>query len=150
MLGLDDDVSRDHHWGPRVQLFLRGLDVGDEVTRELAERLPTSFAGFSTHFGEPDEHGARLLGPAGAGPVAHRVELLTAREFFGDELGFDPVGSISATEWLATPSQTLLELTAGEVFADPIGELTAARTALAWYPHDVWLLVMAGHWRRIA
>jgi hypothetical protein len=24
------------------------------------------------------------------------------------------------------------------------------RELLAWYPNDVWLVVMAGHWRRIA
>jgi hypothetical protein len=49
-----------------------------------------------------------------------------------------------------TPTQRLLELTAGAVFADPTGELTRVRELLAWYPHDVWLLAMAGHWRRIA
>lgn len=44
----------------------------------------------------------------------------------------------------------MLEATAGEVFADPIGELTRVREGLAWYPRDIWLLVMAGHWRRIS
>ena len=150
VLGFDDDVSTDHHWGPRVQLFIRDLAPAAEVDRVLAEELPVSFAGFSTHFGEPDEHGVRLLAPARSGPVAHRVELLTVREFFGDELGFDALAPITAADWLAAPSHVLLELTAGEVFADPIGELAAARAALEWYPHDVWLVVMAGHWRRVS
>ena len=66
------------------------------------------------------------------------------------ELGFDPSDGVTTADWLLTPSQRLLAVTAGDVFADPTGELTAARNALHWCPHDVWLLVMAGYWRRIA
>ena len=66
------------------------------------------------------------------------------------ELGFDPSDGVTTADWLLTPSQRLLAVAAGDVFADPTGELTAARNALHWYPHDVWLLVMAGYWRRIA
>ena len=52
--------------------------------------------------------------------------------------------------WLTTPRQSLLEFTAGPTFRDDPGELSAARDALAWYPHDVWLYVMSGRWQRIA
>jgi hypothetical protein len=62
----------------------------------------------------------------------------------------DPLERFEIRDWLATPTQRLLEVTAGEVFADGVGELTRVRMLLEWYPHDVWLLVMAGHWRRIA
>ena len=150
VLGYDDEVSTDHHWGPRVQLFARELDAGPDVERTLAHELPVSVAGVPTHFGEPDERGVRLLAPVESGPVAHRVELTTVRDFMETELGYHPLDGMRPAHWLATPSQALLELTAGEVFADPIGELSAVRETLAWYPHDVWLLVMAGHWRRVA
>jgi hypothetical protein len=152
VLGYDDEVSRDHHWGPRVQLFVekRDLDAWPEINRTLAHELPVSFAGISTNFGEPDDHGVRLLAPLASGPIAHRVESMTVRDFAETELGYYPLDSMRPADWLATPSQALLELTAGDVFADPMGELTAVRETLAWYPHDVWLLVMAGHWRRIA
>ncbi len=67
-----------------------------------------------------------------------------------DLFGVGPLDGFSTADWLATPSQRLLEVTAGEVFADPIGELTRVRDGLEWYPRDVWLFVMAGHWRRIS
>ena len=150
VLGFDDETSADHHWGPRVQLFLRDLDPAREIETALAHELPTSFAGFSTNFGPPEESGSRLLVPVEIGPVAHRVEALTVRGYLLDLIGADPFERFTAADWLATPAERLLEVTAGDVFVDPIGELTAVRAQLAWYPHDVWLAVMAGHWRRIA
>jgi hypothetical protein len=62
----------------------------------------------------------------------------------------DPLQGFDVADWLATPTQRLLEFTSGEVFSDPVGELTQLRDKLSWYPHDVWLLVMAGQWRRVA
>jgi hypothetical protein len=35
------------------------------------------------------------------------------------------------------------------VFEDTSGEITALRERLAWYPHDVWLHVLAADWARI-
>ena len=150
VLGFDDDISTDHHWGPRVQLFVRDLAPASEIDAVLADELPVSFGGFPTNFAPPDDEGTRLLVPAERGPVAHRVDVETVNGFMLEQLGFDPLSGVETADWLVTPSQRLLSVTAGDVFADPIGELTAARDALAWYPHDVWLLVMAGHWRRVS
>jgi len=52
-------------------------------------------------------------------------------------------------DWLTVPSQTLAELTGGAVFRDDIGELTAARERLCFYPQDVWVFLMASIWKRI-
>jgi hypothetical protein len=150
VLGYDDDVSTDHHWGPRVQLFVRDADVAPEVDSALAHELPVEFGGFSTNFGPADEHGARLLVPVEHGPVAHRVEMLDLRAYLCELVGVDPLEGFAVVDWLVTPSQRLLEVTAGAVFADPIGDLTRVRELLGWYPHDVWLVVMSGHWRRVA
>jgi hypothetical protein len=151
VLGFDDEISTDHHWGPRVQLFFRDLEPADELHDLLANELPVEFGGYSTNFGPPEPGGgSRLLVPVESNPVAHLVEIGTVAGFMQEQLGFDPLSGVQAADWLVTPSQRLLSVTAGRVFADPVGELTAARQALAWYPHDVWLLVMAGHWRRIS
>ena len=151
VLGYDDDVSTDHHWGPRVQLFVRDLAPAAEVEGALADELPTEFGGFPTSFGPPDELGTRLLVPVETGPVAHRVETLLLRDYFRELVGVDPLeDGFGVVDWLVTPSQRLLEVTSGGVFADPIGDLTRVRELLAWYPHDVWLVAMAGHWRRVA
>jgi Domain of unknown function (DUF4037) len=150
VLGFDDEISTDHHWGPRVQLFLRDPAPADEIRDVLADELPPTFAGRSTNFGPPDEQGTRLLAPVSSGPVAHRVEVETVSGFMPEQLGFDPLAGVGLADWLVTPSQRFLSVTGGEVYADPIGDLSAARSAVAWYPHDVWLLMMAGHWRRIS
>lgn len=149
VLGYDDATSTDHHWGPRVQLFLADLAPAAEIERALAHELPATFGGFPTNFGPPDEIGVRVLVPVESGPVAHRVECLDLGGFLCDRLGVDPRAGCSVVDWLVTPSQRLLEVTAGDVFHDSVGELTRVRERLAFYPHDVWLLVMAGHWHRI-
>src|SRR5207237_6360337 len=46
-------------------------------------------------------------------------------------------------------SQHLRELTMGALHHDAIGELTELRERLAWYPHDVWLYLLAAGWQRI-
>ena len=43
----------------------------------------------------------------------------------------------------------MLEVTAGAVFHDGLGELTRVRDSLRWYPHEVWVWVLAAQWRRI-
>jgi hypothetical protein len=150
VLGFDDEISTDHHWGPRVQLFLRDPAPADGIRDALGDELPPTFAGYPTNFGPPDEAGARLLVPVSSGPVAHRVDVETVRGFMLEQLGFDPLEGVQVADWLVTPSQRFLSVTSGDVYADATGDLTAARNAVAWYPHDVWLLVMAGQWRRIS
>lgn len=56
---------------------------------------------------------------------------------------------MSTLDWLTTPQQLLLEATAGPVFHDDLGRLTAVRRALAWYPDDVWRWLIACQWRRL-
>jgi hypothetical protein len=150
VLGFDDTTSRDHEWGPRVQLFVRDASSKVEIEGRLAHELPASFAGFPTHFGPTEEPGTTRLAVVDAGPVAHRVEVLLLADYLQERIGVDPLTGFTVADWLVTPAQRLLEITTGDVFADAIGDLTAVRDLLAWYPHDVWLLVMAGNWRRIA
>ena len=132
------------------KLFVRELGPAEEIREALAHELPKEVAGFPTHFGPTDEEGTVAIAGVAAGPVDHRVEIFVLREYLLAELGVDPLERFDAADWLVTPSQRLLELTRGEVFDDPIGDLTRIRELLAFYPHDVWLVVMAGHWRRIA
>jgi hypothetical protein len=41
------------------------------------------------------------------------------------------------------------ELTAGAVYHDGFGALSKIREQLAWYPHDIWLYLMACTWQRV-
>jgi hypothetical protein len=150
VLGFDDEVSQDHEWGPRVQLFTDQLEDPERMQRTLADELPTTFAGFPTNFGPAEEPGIVRMTAIESGPVSHRVETFKLADYLHVRIGVDPREGFSAVDWLMTPSQQLLELTAGAVFTDQIGELTRVRELLKWYPLDVWLFVMAGHWKRVA
>ncbi|MFE2942180.1 DUF4037 domain-containing protein [Streptomyces sp. NPDC059255] len=152
VLGFDTPRSADHEWGPRLQLFLRHQDVsrhGGRVRRLLSEHLPKTFHGYPTHFAPTGDRDIRVM-RATDRPVHHRVEVTHLTAWFHDTLGFYPSSPITAEDWLATPTQLLAEVTGGAVFHDGLGELAPLRAALRWYPHDVWLHVMAGQWQRIS
>ncbi len=152
VLGYDSPRSTDHDWGPRVLLFVSARDAAtraDELDGLLGRELPSRFRGRSTGYGPPGPDGSRLPDRAGHRPVAHRVEVHDLGRWLQKALGFDPRGGIRTADWLLTPSQTLLEVTAGAVFHDGLGELDPVRKALGWYPRDVWLYLLASQWRRI-
>ena len=153
VLGFDTVTSTDHHWGPRVMLFLSEEDfnaLGSEIDARLSDELPHTFLGYSTNFGPPDEIGVRLLQPIDSGSVAHRVELTTVPRWFTDYLGWNPQTEPTVSQWLTFPQHRLRAVTAGAVFHDDHSALTAARARLAWYTHDLWLYVLAAQWQRIA
>jgi hypothetical protein len=53
VLGFDTPRSSDHDWGPRLLLFLHPDERaghGQRLHDRLAYELPTTFAGYSTHF----------------------------------------------------------------------------------------------------
>jgi hypothetical protein len=151
VLGFDDPTSTDHEWGPRADVFLAAseADRAGDVAAALGEELPIAFRGFSTHFAPPDAR-IRRMAPRAAPPVDHKVEVTTVRAFCADRLGFDVLAGVTVEDWLATPSQSFLEVTAGAIFRDDRGELARLHTALAWYPRDVWLVRMAAQWHRVA
>src|SRR5215472_4408735 len=68
ILGFDTERSSDHHWGPRVQLFVERHDP--TIADVLARRLPHHFQGWSTSFAnpDPDDNGVRLLEERTKGP----------------------------------------------------------------------------------
>ncbi|MCY4020317.1 MAG: DUF4037 domain-containing protein [Chloroflexi bacterium] len=155
VLGYDTEVSTDHHWGPRVMLFLRPADHAGHAPalRELlSHRLPYEFAGYSTHFGLPKvgdgDNGTQIPERIDSGPVNHRVEILTIDGYLRATIGITGEQPLSAGDWLSLPQQKLLSLTAGGVFRDDL-ELAALRARLAWYPHDIWLYLLACGWSRI-
>lgn len=144
VLGFDSQRSTDHDWGPRLQVFLGDSDASRyaaPVTATLASRLPASFRGYPVAFPVTRESG---------GSARHRVQVTGLGPWLTALLGFDPRHAVTVPDWLATPAQRLAEFTAGEVFHDGPGELSRARGNLAWYPHDVWLHLLACQWQRLA
>ncbi|MFF7163999.1 DUF4037 domain-containing protein [Streptomyces sp. NPDC008086] len=153
VLGYDTPRSADHEWGPRLQVFLHRHDVPRHAARirhVLAEHLPKTFLGHPTNFASTGETRDIRVMRCTDGPVHHRVEVTGTSTWFTDTLGFDPAQGITPADWLAVPGQLLAEVTAGAVFHDGLHTLTPLRRALRWYPHDVWLYVLACQWQRIA
>ncbi len=153
VLGYDTALSDDHHWGPRVMLFLRDEDydaLKPPISEVLGAKLPYTFRGFSTNFGEPDEIGVRLMREIDSGPVRHRAEIFTVCLFFKDHLGFDPNEDLRSSDWLTFSEHQLLAATKGKVFHDGIGDLTRVREKLCFYPHDIWMYLLASQWEKVA
>lgn len=155
VIGYDDPVSTDHHWGPRVMLFLAAVDhrrLADPIKTLLAEELPYRFMGYSSNFSPPKteegDQGAQLLEDIDAGPVNHRVEILTLAGFLRDYLGIAAEQTWSAANWLSLPQHKLLSLTGGALFRDDLN-VQAARDRMRYYPRDLWLYMLACGWSRI-
>lgn len=151
VLGFDTPRSVDHDWGPRLELFLRPEDLvrhGAELSALLTARLPKQVRGWPTNF-EPADARVRVM-TATDGLVAHRVHLTDVASWSVERLGFDARRDPETVDWLATPTQRLAETVGGAVFHDGIGELTALRERLRWYPDDVWRQVLAAQWVRIS
>jgi hypothetical protein len=140
VLGLDDAMSRDHDWGCRLTLLV-DEDARDQVPRVsaiLEEELPERFGEFPVRF--PVTWDSSL---------SHKVEVATVADFTASRLGVDPSGGLSVLDWLSVTGQSVLEVTAGPVFADRTRTLAAVRTLLAWYPPDVERYVLAAGWQRL-
>ena len=153
VLGFDDVMSTDHHWGPRVLLFLQPTAhprFAQAVHAALAQQLPYEFEGYPTNFTPPNagDHGVQRLERLTHGPVNHRVPCFTCRGFWLQHLNFDSEQPIEPVDWLTFSEQRLLTLTTGPVYHDGI-ELNAARARFNYYPPDVWLYLLAAGWTRL-
>jgi hypothetical protein len=152
VLGFDTEMSTDHDWGPRCQIFLRDGDaeLGDAIRETLCHELPHMFAGYPVgNMESPDEAGTRVMDATSEGPVEHRVFAGTLRAFVRAHLAHDLGRPFEAADWLSVSSQRLREITAGAVHHDGVGELSTLRQELAYYPRDIWLYLLASGWQRI-
>jgi hypothetical protein len=137
VLGLDDAVSRDHDWGLRLTLLVPGECVA-EVDAFLEAELPAHYAGLPARF------------PTSWQPqVRHQVEVAEPHSFVASRTGLDTRAELTAADWLSVTGQAMLEVTAGGVFTDTAGTLTALRERLAWYPDDLWRYLLAADWARL-
>ncbi|NLE10959.1 MAG: DUF4037 domain-containing protein [Actinobacteria bacterium] len=123
--GFDDELSRDHDWGPGFCLWLTEDDhvaIGEELQRRYDE-LPKDYLGYER----------RLEGPH----AGKRTGVFEIKDFYRRFIRFDHVPA-SLAEWRALPETYLATATNGRVFCDALGEFTAFRDGLlAFYPEDI-------------
>ncbi|WP_404924673.1 DUF4037 domain-containing protein [Mesorhizobium sp. ORM16] len=152
VLGYDSDMSADHDDGPCVQIFLPEAEFSEtarEMMRILDRSLPDRFDCWPVRYPTNVRPSA---GDAGAGLLGseHGVELYTLSAWCDRFLGRQFTADITTHDWLSYPEQLFLTVTAGAVFRDDIGELSAVRDRLCYFPRDVWLYKLAAQWGRIA
>jgi hypothetical protein len=152
VLGFDTPRSMDHDWGPRLTLFLTETDFDElrpAIDQALRQDLPLTIQGLPTNFSY-HEDGSAVMSAIFKGPVNHYVNITTTRRFFLHYLAYDPVRLPELVEWLTFPQQRLRTVASGRVFHDQLGQLQTIRDRLAYYPHDLWLYLLANQWGRIA
>jgi hypothetical protein len=155
VLGYDTERSMDHDWGPRLNIVLDDQGIGTwklAILDALDEILPEGFHGIPIDVpGSTQIPGDEtvLHHTAGEGRT-HGVRIDTLADLLESHVRIGSINEFDTERWLATPQQDLLELTAGPLFHDSIGDLAAIRRKLSWYPDDLWRYLMAAQWKRIS
>jgi len=123
--GYDDEISRDHDWGPGFAIWLSDLDYkqfGSEL-HQIYDSLPKTYLGYS----------ARETSRWGEG----RIGVIPINSFYRTFLGIEGLPQ-TPRQWLAIPENGLATAVNGKVFQDPQGTFSAIRrTLLRYYPEDV-------------
>lgn len=136
-ISMDDVISRDHHWGPKVEILLPDdlfEKTNPDIWNKVAERFPREFDGFKLESGYVGSPG---LAPEGISSFLSRT-----------------IGRTSPPEshldWLAIPEEDIVHVVNGEVWHDPTGEFSRIRAIFdEYYPDAVWKRRLA-HWCRYA
>ncbi|MFW9786616.1 MAG: DUF4037 domain-containing protein [Candidatus Thorarchaeota archaeon] len=152
VLGYDTAQSMDHGWGPQLQIFLKDSDYGsvkEELDEVLRQNLPYEIRGFPTNFSYHDD-GTLKMEMITSGPVNHGITINTVSGFFIEYLGFNPTEDLRIIDWLVLPQQMLQSIANGRIFHDGLEKLEPIANKLEYYPHDLWLYLLANQWRRIA
>jgi len=125
--GWDDEISRDHDWGPKVYVWTPDelFHQKGRALRELYDSLPGECCGF--------------------GPIRRedtgipRDGVVAVSGFYETLLGMSRVPE-GITEWFRVKEEDLSLCTNGAVFFDGPGIFSRVRDAFAsYYPRDVWL-----------
>lgn len=124
-LDCDDELSRDHDFGPAFCLWLPEAVLSSRrpEVEALMALLPDQFGGYAVR-----------MSPA---TRAGRVGPLSIEQFYAGFIGL-PRAPETWREWLGIPETSLAVATNGEVFADNASVFTGIREKLlAFYPEDV-------------
>ena len=136
--GFDDEISRDHDWGPAFCLWLTTPDfqaIGTELQLEI-DKMPKTFMGYD----------ARNTSKYGNG----RIGVMEINQFYKRFIGLQRAPE-SLMEWRRIPENNLAAATNGKVFIDDLGQFTNIRNQLLqFYPNDIRLKKIAARCMTIA
>jgi len=123
VLGGDDEVSRDHDWGPQFDLFLSVEDYashGEPLSATLNAAAPNPWNGY------------RL---AGAGDKSVRIESVSG--WFSKYLKLERLPATPADWPSSSFESTLYFLRHGQIWLDATGEFSKWQSALNEYPEEL-------------
>lgn len=151
VLGFDAPISCDHDWGPRVKIFLTEEDqqsLAQEISHKLRQELPAKQGVYPTNFLQIEGGKTKVMQEGAEGNINHRVEFSSIAGFIREYMAFDIAKTIEASDWLSFSEQKLATIVGGKVFHDEL-DFEKERRRFSYYPHDIWLYLMACQWTRI-
>ena len=153
VLGYDDEVSRDHMWGPRFYMFLaqRDIHLKNRVFDTLADKLPYTYMGYSVNYTEPDPHDNGVQHPnmISSGKVNPLIFIQSFDEFLCEQLGTSDIEHLSELDFLTISEHRLLSLAVGRLFVDGL-YLSKRLAHIRCYPDSVRRYLIASNWDIIA
>ncbi|OAQ70447.1 hypothetical protein VFPPC_02916 [Pochonia chlamydosporia 170] len=153
VLGFDTEMSMDHDWGLHFFIFVREehQEQCQVIANMLSHKLPESFLGFPVSIPPVSpKPGVRVLDDELPGPIKHHITPMTLNTFVVRHLGLDVTKGLDSVSWLTLPTHAIGEVVAGEIYHSGLGDLSRLRDNLSWYPHDVWLYLLASGWQRLS
>lgn len=124
--GFDDEISRDHDYGPSFCIWLpREIYVRyGKAVQAAYDALPKKFLDLPERVEEPQGKG--------------RVGALCLEDFYRGILGRETLPQTDA-EWLMIPEEALSTAVNGCIFEDRLGQFQAFRKGLlGYFPESVW------------
>lgn len=123
--GFDDEISRDHDWGPGFCIWLSNEDYAKygQLLADVYSNLPKEFMGFE-----------RLRQSE---MTSGRVGVMSVENFYCKYTGLNRAPQ-TLSEWRFLPDSNFAVVTNGQVWEDGLGRFTEIRKKiLAHYPEDV-------------
>jgi hypothetical protein len=122
--GLDDELSREHHWGPRCNILLSdSLEARCAPLEAYLQRNgPKKYRGFAVYHLKYNRCG---------------VTVETVSQYFRDMVGL-PEAPEELSDWFSMTEADLFHITGGQVFVDHPGEYSHRVQGFAYYPEPLW------------
>jgi len=149
VLGYDTEISMDHNWGPRLQIFVDDEEIISDLDNFLKHELPFAYKGFPVNFSDPAYDKVQQMKHCDSKPINHLVEIKIPENYFKSRYGLNRLHGFGMDDWLCFTDQNLIEMTSGLVFHDGLGKINRLRSDLKFYPPDICKLRMAVLWNYI-
>lgn len=120
-IGADDELSRDHNWGPAFQLFLTDSDYaehGEALWEQIIRDAPDEWMGWRHSYKKS----------------MRRLAVDSIGGFFKGELEVDPAAPPEDWEFPVSVESHLFFIKNGPLYYDPLGEFSAKRRLFCQWP----------------